>query len=74
LVDEASSKVTRKIRRKRTSDHAVSCTGAKGGALISAIHGHTLHGDPSVREFANHVLEEVSLARCGERTYSMELH
>jgi gamma-tubulin complex component 3 len=35
---------------------------ARGGALISAIHAHTLHGDPSVREFANNVLEEVSQA------------
>lgn len=34
--------------------------GARGGALISAIHAHTMHGDPSVREFADRVLEEVS--------------
>lgn len=33
---------------------------AKGGALISSIHAHTLHGDPSVRGFADRVLDEVS--------------
>ena len=74
LVDEASSKYIRQIGRKRATDETVAGTGAKGGALISAIHGHTLHGDPSVREFANYVLEEVSLARCGDRTYPMEIY
>jgi hypothetical protein len=62
LVGEAKGKVAVHSNGKicRSNQHAT--LGARGGALISAIHSHTLHGDPSVREFADRVLEEVSLS------------
>ena len=35
--------------------------GAKGGALVSLIHGNTNNGDPFVRSFTDQLLEEVRL-------------
>ncbi|VDB90091.1 unnamed protein product [Peniophora sp. CBMAI 1063] len=41
------------------------CVGAArdthGGALVNLIHGYTENGDPFVRQFTDHLLEEVSM-------------
>ncbi|EIE76966.1 hypothetical protein RO3G_01670 [Rhizopus delemar RA 99-880] len=34
--------------------------GHKGGALVSALHNHTKHGDPFIRQFITNILQTIS--------------
>ncbi|WVQ93414.1 hypothetical protein IAU59_000485 [Kwoniella sp. CBS 9459] len=49
-----------KLKLKQMSLVVDEAKSAHGGALVSKIHSHTSHGDPSIRRFTDQVLEEVS--------------
>ncbi|KAF8325167.1 gamma-tubulin complex, DGRIP91/SPC98 component [Cantharellus anzutake] len=49
-----------RLRMRMMSVCVENCRGAKGGALVSLIHGNTNNGDPFVRSFTDQLLEEVS--------------
>lgn len=42
------------------SNYTISILGASGGALVSLIHDYTANGDPFIRQFTKHLLEQVS--------------
>nr|XP_054771270.1 gamma-tubulin complex component 3 homolog [Lytechinus pictus]XP_054771271.1 gamma-tubulin complex component 3 homolog [Lytechinus pictus] len=47
-------------RMKQLAILVDGCTDKKGGALASAIHSYTLHGDPSTRLLIKHILRLVA--------------
>ncbi|OCH90974.1 gamma-tubulin complex DGRIP91/SPC98 component [Obba rivulosa] len=49
-----------KLRMRMMSVCVEGARGAHGGALVNLIHGYADNGDPFVRKFTNHMLEEVS--------------
>lgn len=66
-IEDAHDECMRRELQRSDGDMSVNflltplLAGAKGGALVSLIHGNTNNGDSFVRGFTDQLLEEVSL-------------